>query len=108
VLNGAKAVRLQIATRNKVQPVSTETLTTAARANDLRAFRRVMLVFAATTVIAGAIVAFAPLGLDDALTRQLSSMLLLAGLGDTLVLHYWDRLFGAVVDVADETFPVQR
>jgi hypothetical protein len=61
----------------------------------MRAFRRVMIAFAFTTVITGAIIGLVPLGLDVGLSRQISSVLLLVGLCDTLVLRYWDRLFRA-------------
>jgi hypothetical protein len=73
---------------------SAGTLTASARKGDLLAFRAVMVAFAVLTVVSGAIIGLAPLGLDDALSRQISSVLLLAGVGDTLVLRYWDRLFG--------------
>lgn len=71
------------------------TLTSTARANDLKAFRRVMLAFAFSTVVAGAVIGLVPVGLDAAVSRELSSVLLLVGLIDTFVLRNWRRLFGA-------------
>jgi hypothetical protein len=69
------------------------TLTSSARDRDLRAFRRVMIGFALATVIAGGIIGLVPLGLDPVTSRYVSSLLLLVGVGDSLVLWCWDRLF---------------
>lgn len=75
------------------EPTPATSLTSMARANDRRAFRRVMALFAVSTVVGGVIIGFAPLGIQDPLFRQVSSVLLLAGICDTLVLRFWDRLF---------------
>jgi protein-S-isoprenylcysteine O-methyltransferase Ste14 len=70
-----------------------DTLTAAVRRNDRHAFRLVMSFFAVVTVLAGVVVAFVPLGIEDLVARSVSSALLLAGICDTLVLRFWHRLF---------------
>ena len=80
-----------------------ETVTEVARRKDLAAFRLVMVAFAVCSVVAGAVVGFAPdilsLTADQAL--NIASVLLVVGIVDTVVLLQWGRLFGtAGMDVA--------
>jgi hypothetical protein len=67
----------------------------AARQADLSAFKTVTIALALGTVIAAGLVSILHerinLSADDA--RLVASALLLIGIGDTLVLFYWDRIF---------------
>jgi hypothetical protein len=71
--------------------------TIATRRQDLRFFRGVMVVLAVATVLAaGALLPWhARLGLSGDEARRIATLFLLAGMADTLVLYFWDRLFGA-------------
>jgi hypothetical protein len=70
--------------------------TDEARRTDLRHFRTVMIILAIGTVSAGLGLYLVHdqlrLTLDEA--RDVGSVFLLAGMADTLVLYYWDRIFG--------------
>lgn len=72
------------------------TRTAEVRRKDLRTFRYIMLFLAVTTVLAG--IALLPLRdlvrLDDDQARHVGSAFLAAGLADSLILYFWDWIFG--------------
>jgi cyanate permease len=67
----------------------------AGRRADLGAFKAVTAFLALATVVAAGLVSFVHerlhLSADDA--RLLASALLVIGIGDTLVLYYWNKIF---------------
>jgi uncharacterized membrane protein HdeD (DUF308 family) len=82
--------------RDDSQPAELER-TNAVRRQDLRFFRGLMIVLAvATVMIGGALLAWHPhLDISAEAARRVGTLCLLAGVADTLVLYFWDRLFGA-------------
>lgn len=72
--------------------------TADARRKDLRTFRLIMIFLAVVTVVIGG--ALLPwhetVQLDESRARQVGSAFLAAGIADSLVLYFWDRIFGGV------------
>ncbi len=69
--------------------------TEKARRSDRRFFRRLMVVLAIGMVLGGGALGFWPEAFDVATeeARKVGSLLILAGMADTLVLYFWDRIF---------------
>jgi hypothetical protein len=69
--------------------------TEISRVGDLRFFRLVMVALALLTVAAGFLIGLSPswLGLEADDARNIASVFVAAGVGDTLVLYFWDRIF---------------
>jgi ferric-dicitrate binding protein FerR (iron transport regulator) len=69
--------------------------TAETRRRDLRFFRTVMIVLAIAMVAAGgALLAWHPhFDISADMARRIGSLFVLAGVADTLVLYFWDRLF---------------
>lgn len=70
--------------------------TEQVRRKDLRTFRYIMIFLAVTTVLAGA--ALLPLhdlaSLTEDQARRVGSAFLAAGIADSLILYFWDSIFG--------------
>lgn len=66
------------------------------RRKDLRTFHHIMVFLAVTTVLTGG--ALVPwhgaVKLDIEQARRIGSAFLAAGIADTLILYFWDRIFG--------------
>ena len=69
------------------------------RRKDLRTFHHIMVFLSVTTVLVGG--ALLPwheaVKLDSEQARHIGSVFLAAGIADSLVLYFWDRIFGRVV-----------
>jgi hypothetical protein len=89
-----------------VQDGAVGDLTERARRRDLRFLRRLTGLLAVALVIGGTLIGFSPGALEALLSvykvgheieedaaRQIGSVMILAGMADTLVLYFWDRLF---------------
>ena len=76
--------------------IGTTNRTEQVRRKDQRAFYRLMVFLAVLTVVAGgALLPFhesAGLSADQA--RRIGSVFILAGMADSLILYFWDRIFG--------------
>jgi hypothetical protein len=70
--------------------------TDESRRTDLTHFRTVMIILAVGTVCTGiALYAFHDwLRLTAAEARDVATVFILAGMADTLILYFWDRIFG--------------
>jgi len=71
--------------------------TEQVRRADLRTFHHIMVCLAVATVVAGgALLPFhSAVDLDAGRARMIGSAFLLAGIADTLILYFWDRIFGS-------------
>lgn len=69
--------------------------TEEVRRSDLRTFHHIMVCLAVATVLAGgALLPFhGAVDLDASRARLVGSAFLLAGIADTLILYFWDRIF---------------
>ncbi len=71
--------------------------TEEVRRTDLRTFHHIMVFLAIVTVVAGgALLPYHQAAeLDAARAREIGSAFLLAGIADTLILYFWDQIFGS-------------